>query len=71
MMKILSGLLIILCGLLISGCDKDKFKPSKNPKTQARNVIVAGVPVHERDFLLSPHQVTAFNEAAIDEDDSY
>ena len=67
-MNILSCLFTVMFALAVSGCDKDQSKSTKTPKTQVRTVIIAGTPVSERDYQLSPHHVTAFNEAAIDED---
>lgn len=63
-MRVLSySIICVLLGCL-TACDQDTFK---KPMTEARTIIIAGVPVYDRDYKLSPHE-TAYNEPRSDDD---
>ncbi|WP_179999405.1 NF038215 family lipoprotein [Acinetobacter sp. YH12239] len=64
MKQALSILLLGLFVLTALGCEQDFLN---KPKTEARSMVIAGVPVQERDYRLSPHE-TAYNEALSDDD---
>ncbi len=49
-MKMLSMALSVMVTVLLVGCEK---KPPTPTKTEVRSMNIAGMPVYEKDYLLS------------------
>mgnify|MGYP003427975158 CR=1 FL=1 len=67
-MKTLSTLVLVL--LLPQLTANKKKKDLNQPRTEARTMIIGGVPVHDRDYKL-PSQDMAFNQKKPPQADAY
>ena len=55
-------IVITLCMMpLLQACDVRD--PTKQPKTETRTMIIAGMPVHDRDFKMGSETILATNTA--------
>lgn len=68
MMKTLSTLVLVLLLTQLTACDAKK--DLNQPRTEARTMIIGGVPVYDRDYKL-PSQEMAFNQKTPPQADAY
>lgn len=59
-MKIRSSMYIVLSSMLFVGCDR--VSSVSQPQSEARAMVIGGMPVYERDYRLNHHE-SALNEA--------
>lgn len=68
MMKTLSTLVLVLLLTQLTACDAKK--ELNQPRTEARTMIIGGVPVHDRDYKL-PSKEMAFDQKMHTQADDY
>lgn len=61
---------VILAGIVMNLTACDAKEDLSKPQTEARTMIIGGVPVNERDYR-HPKDDLAFNEAIAQDDDRY
>lgn len=61
---------VILVGIVMNLTACDAKEDLSKPQTEARTMIIGGIPVNERDYR-RPKDELAFNEAIAQDDDRY
>lgn len=61
---------VILVGIVMNLTACESKEDLSKPQTEARTMIIGGVPVNERDYR-SPKDELALNEASTQDDDRY